>query len=93
MCIIAFDYTTEDFYGEVDDRRIHGWTGENGITGKYSYLTASIVSREMKLPIISIPSPARNIMPSEVLSLLETIRTALPNIGLVLFDRVSIQRT
>jgi hypothetical protein len=87
MCIIAFDYTTEYFYGETDDRWIHGWTGENGVTGKYSYLTASIVNREMKLPIISIPSPAGNIMPSEVLSLPETIRTALPNIDLVLFDR------
>lgn len=87
MCIIAFDYTTEYFYGEADDRWIHGWTGENGVRGKYSYLTASIVNREMKLPIISIPSPAGNIMPSEVLSLPETIRTALPNIDLVLFDR------
>ncbi|MGC8699122.1 MAG: transposase [Candidatus Acidifodinimicrobium sp.] len=85
--IIAFDYTTEDFYGDVDDRWIHGWTGENGITGKYSYLTASIVNRDMKLPIISIPSPAGNIMPAEVLSLLETIRTIIPNIDLVLFDR------
>jgi hypothetical protein len=54
-CIIAFDYTTDDFYGEVNDRWIHGWTGENGITGKYSYLTVSIVNMEMRLPIISIP--------------------------------------
>ena len=54
-CIMAFDYTTEDFYGEVDDKRIHGRTGENGVTGKYSYLTASIVNSEMRLPIISIP--------------------------------------
>ncbi len=41
----------------------------------------------MRLPIISIPSPAGNIMPAEVLSLLETIRTIIPNIDLVLFDR------
>ena len=86
-CIIAFDYTTEDFYGEVNDKWIHGWTGENGVTGKYSYLTCSIVNREMRLPIISIPSPAGNIMPLEVLSLLNTIRTVVPNIDLVLFDR------
>ena len=86
-CIIAFDYTTEHFYVEVNDRWIHGWTGENGVTGKYSYLTASIVNKEMRLPIITIPSPAGNIMPSEVLSLLELIGTVLPNIDLVLFDR------
>ncbi|MCW6158598.1 MAG: transposase [Thermoplasmatales archaeon] len=85
--IIAFDYTTEDFYGEVNDRWIHGWTGENGVTGKYSYLTASIVNKEMKLPIISIPSPAGNIMPAEVMSILETIKTVVPSIDLLLFDR------
>ena len=86
-CIIAFDYTTEDFYGEVNDRWIHGWTGENGVTGKYSYLTASIVNKEMRLPVISIPSPAGNIMPTEVMSILETIKTTVPSIDLLLFDR------
>ncbi len=86
-CIIAFDYTTEDFYGKVDDKWIHGWTGENGVTGKYSYLTASIVNKEMRLPIISIPSPAGNIMPAEVMSILEIIKAVVPNIDLLLFDR------
>ena len=86
-CIIAFDYTTEDFYGEVNDRWIHGWTGENGVTGKYSYLTASIVNKEMRLPIITIPSPAGNIMPAEVLSLIDALKHVIPNIDLVLFDR------
>lgn len=85
--IIAFDYTDEDFYGGVDDRWIHGWTGENGVTGKYSYFTASIVNGDVRLPLISIPLPAGNIMPAEVVSLLETIRTVVPNIDLVLFDR------
>ena len=86
-CIVAFDYTTEDFYGEVDDKWIHGWTGENGITGKYSYLTASIVNSDLNLPIISIPSPAGNIMPIGVISILETIKAVVPNIDLLLFDR------
>ncbi len=86
-CIVAFDYTTEDFYGEVDDQWIHGWTGENGVKGKYSYLTASIVNKEVRLPIISIPSPAGNIMPSEVISMLEAIKTVVPNIDILLFDR------
>lgn len=86
-CIFAFDYTTEDFYGDVNDRWIHGWTGENGVTGKYSYLTASIVNREMRLSMITIPSPAGNIMPAEVLSLIDALKHVIPNIDLVLFDR------
>ena len=71
----------------MNDRCVHGWTGENGITGKYSYLTASIVSKEMKLPIISIHSPVGNIMSPEVPSLLQSIITILPNTDLVLFNR------
>ena len=86
-CIIAFDYTTEDFYGEVNDRWIHGWTGENGVTGKYSYLTASIVNKDTKLPIITIPSPAGNIMPAEVLSLIDALKHVIPNIDPVLLNR------
>ena len=33
---IAFDYTHEDFYGDRDYLWIHGWTGDHGVTGKYS---------------------------------------------------------
>ena len=64
--MIAFDYTHEDFYGDRDSLWIHGWTGEHGVTGKFSYLTASIVNRDLRLPIVSIPSPMGNDMPSEI---------------------------
>ncbi len=72
---------------EDKDKWIHGWIGEHGVTGRYSYLTCSLVNKDMRLPIISIPSPAGNIMPSEVLSILETVKKVFPNIDLVLFDR------
>lgn len=42
--ILAFDYTEEDFYGDVQGFDIHGWTGEHGVTGKFKFLTCSIVS-------------------------------------------------
>lgn len=67
--------------------RIHDWTGENGIAGKYFYLRASIVNREMKLPIISKPSPVRDIMTSEAPYLIESIRTVVPNTDFILFGR------
>src|SRR3989344_939821 len=53
--VLAFDYTDEDFYGEVQGFDIHGWTGENGITGKFKFLTCSIISDEIpqKIPLIS----------------------------------------
>ena len=45
--VLAFDYTEEDFYGEVQGFDIHGWTGEKGITGKFKFLTCSIISDDI----------------------------------------------
>ena len=42
--ILAFDYTDEDFYGEVQGLDIYGWTGEHGVNGKFKFLTCSIIS-------------------------------------------------
>ena len=86
-CIIAFDYTTEDFYGKRDSLWIHGWTGDHGVTGKYSYLPSSVVNSDLRLPVISIPSPMGNDMPSEVSGMLPLFRNITGNIDLVLFDR------
>src|SRR3989339_265625 len=55
--ILAFDYTDEDFYGEVQGFDIHGWTKDHGVTGKFKFLTCSIVSDDIpeRIPLISIP--------------------------------------
>src|SRR3989338_10390262 len=42
--ILAFDYTEEDFYGEVQGLDIHGWTGKDAITGHFKFITCSIIS-------------------------------------------------
>src|SRR3989344_9062083 len=53
--ILAFDYTEEDFYGEVQGFNIHGWTGKDVITGHFKFLTCSIISDDIpeKIPLIS----------------------------------------
>ena len=85
--MIAFDYTHEDFYGDRDTLWIHGWTGDHGVTGKFSYLTASLVNRVLRLPIISIPSPMGNDMPSEITGILDSMMPLLGHVDLLLFDR------
>ena len=85
--MIAFDYTHEDFYGDRDSMWIHGWTGDHGVTGKFSYLTASIVNSDLRLPLISIPSPMGNDMPSEISAILDLLISMLGHIDLLLFDR------
>ncbi|MHB1492612.1 MAG: transposase [Thermoplasmataceae archaeon] len=85
--MIAFDYTHEDFYGDRDTLWIHGWTGDHGVTGKFSYLTASIVNRDLRLPIMSVPSPMGNDMPSEISAMLVSLGQIFGHIDLQLFDR------
>ena len=85
--MIAFDYTHEDFYGDRDSLWIHGWTGDHGVAGRFSYLTASIVNSDLRLPIISIPSPMGNDMPSEISAILDILLPLLGHIDLLLFDR------
>ena len=55
--MLAFDYTDEDFYGEVQGFDIHGWTKKDAVTGKFKFLTCSIISDEIpeKIPLISLP--------------------------------------
>ncbi|HED37215.1 MAG TPA: hypothetical protein ENI76_03095, partial [Ignavibacteria bacterium] len=40
--MLAFDYTDEDFYGDVQGFDIHSWTGKDAVTGKFKFLTCSI---------------------------------------------------
>src|SRR3989344_9279377 len=37
--VLAFDYTDEDFYGDVQGFDIHGWTKKDAVTGKFKFLT------------------------------------------------------
>src|SRR3989338_6162511 len=53
--ILAFDYTDENFYGDVQGFDIHGWTKKDAITGHFKFLTCSIISDDIpeKIPLIS----------------------------------------
>ncbi len=85
--MIAFDYTHEDFYCDRDSLWIHGWTGDHGVTGRFSYLTASIVNKDLRLPMVSVPSPMGNDTPSEISAILDLLISLLGHIDLLLFDR------
>ena len=87
--ILAFDYTDEDFYGEVEGFDIHGWTGEHGVTGHFKFLTCSIISDEIpqKIPLISIPINIGHYKSSVILHCLSLIKNYIGKIKLILFDR------
>jgi len=87
--ILAFDYTDEDFYGGVQGFDIHGWTGKEGITGKFKFITCSIISDDIpeKIPLISVPIRLGHYKSSVILHCLHLIKDYLGKIELILFDR------
>src|SRR3989339_271133 len=87
--ILAFDYTNEDFYGDVQGFDIHGWTGKDAITGHFKFLTCSIVSDDIpeKIPLISIPIMVGHYKSSVILHCLSLIKDYIGKINLIMFDR------
>ena len=87
--ILAFDYTDEDFYGDVQGFDIHGWTGKDAITGHFKFLTCSIISDDIpeKIPLISIPIRLGHYKSSVILHCLSLIKDYIGKIKLILFDR------
>lgn len=87
--VLAFDYTDEDFYGDPQGFWIHGWTGGEGVTGKFKFLTCSIVSSDIpqKIPLVSIPVRMGHNMAHAVTWCLTVIEPMVRSISLILFDR------
>ena len=87
--ILAFDYTEEDFYGDVQGFDIHGWTGKDAVTGHFKFITCSIISDDIpeKIPLISIPIKLGHYKSSVILHCLSLIKDYIGKINLILFDR------
>jgi hypothetical protein len=87
--ILAFDYTEEDFYGDVQGFDIHGWTGKDAISGHFKFLTCSIVSDDIpeKIPLISVPIRLGHYKSSVILHCLSLIKKYIGKINLIIFDR------
>ena len=87
--MLAFDYTDEDFYGDVQGFDIHGWIGERGVQGHFKFITCSIISDDIpeKIPLISLPIRVGHYKSSVILDCLSKIKNFVGDIELILFDR------
>lgn len=87
--VLAFDYTDEDFYGDVQGIDIHGWTKKDGVTGKFKFLTCSIISDDIpeKIPLISIPIQIGHYKSYAITHCLSLIKPYFGRIRLMLFDK------
>lgn len=87
--LLAFDYTDEDFYGELSNMWIHGWTGEHGVRGKFKFLSCNVVNDELMMPIFSIPAQMGDGAAHDIEYIYEQVQKnhILGKIDLSLFDR------
>ncbi len=87
--ILAFDYTEEDFYGDVQGFDIHGWTGKDAVTGHFKFITCSMISDDIpeKIPLISVPIMIGHYKSSVILHCLSLIKNYIGKINLIIFDR------
>jgi len=87
--VLAFDYTDENFYGDVQGLDIHGWKKSSAINGKFKFLTCSIVSDDIpeKIPLISLPIQMGHYKSHVITHCLTLIQPYLGKINLLLFDR------
>mgnify|MGYP001563047817 CR=1 FL=1 len=87
--VLAFDYTDEDFYGDVQGFDIHGWTGKDAVTGKFKFLTCSIISDDIpeKIPLVSVPIMIGHYKSQTIVYCLTLITKYIGKIKLILFDR------
>lgn len=87
--VLAFDYTDEDFYGNVQGFDIHGWKKNSPVNGKFKFLTCSIVSDDIpqKIPLISIPIQMGHHLSYAVTHCLSLVKPFIGKIKLLLFDR------
>ena len=87
--VLAFDYTVEEFYGEVQGLDIHGWKKEGAVTGKFKFLTCSIVSDDIaqKIPLLSLPIQLGHYKSYVISHMLTLIKPLIGEVKLLLFDR------
>ena len=87
--VLAFDYTDEEFYGDVQGLDIHGWKKSSAITGKFKFLTCSIISDDIpeKIPLLSLPIQIGHFKSYVISHMLSLIKPHIGEVKLILFDR------
>ncbi len=83
---LAFDITDEPFYGKISGFWIHAEQPLRGCTGCFKFITVSVVNRDNRLVLGSLPVPRGADLVSLILELLRQAQTFVyPE--MLLFDR------
>jgi IS4 transposase len=87
--VLAFDYTKEVFWGDVQGLDIFGTKKSDKGTGKFQFLTCSQVSGKVhaQVPLVSIPVRMGHNKSHAIAYCISLIKKYVGEIELILFDR------
>lgn len=87
--VLAFDYTKEVFWGDVQGLDIYGTEKSEKGTGKFQFLTCSQVSGKLhaKIPLLSVPVRMGHNKSHVITYCINLIKKYVGEIELILFDR------
>ena len=87
--VLAFDYTDEDFYGDLKGMYIYGAPGVHGVKGKFKFLSCCIINSDFpqRIPLLSVPVKLGHNMATTVSECLGMIEPLVNSVSLTIFDR------
>ena len=84
---LVADITEEDFYGKYSGMYIHGWTGKEGVIGKFRYLVVAILFRNKIIPFYIEILPVGSFKAESLGKAIEYCNSLGLKIGSLLLDR------
>jgi hypothetical protein len=83
---LAFDITSEPFYGKTRGLYIFDSPPEKGYPGEFRFITVCLINRDKQIPLMALPVRHGN-QTRLAIELLEYCQTLFKKIRLALFDR------
>jgi len=87
--VLAFDYTEEDYYGNLKGMYIYGAPKVHGVKGKFKFLSCCIINSDFpqRIPLLSVPVKLGHNMATTVSWCLGMIEPLVNSVSLSIFDR------
>ena len=84
---LAFDFTTEPFYGKTRNLYVFNTSKEHSYDGEFKYATVCLIVRNKEIPLMALPVRVGEGVARPTIELLEYCQTLFKRIRFTVFDR------
>lgn len=84
---LAFDFTTEPFYGKTRNFYVFNTSKEHSYNGEFKYATVCLIVRNKEIPLMALPVRVCEGVAKPTIELLEYCQALFKKIRFVVFDR------